>query len=228
VLAIESASRDLGVALVGEEGTISSYVVSGSRRHVEVLLPAIEAVLDAGGVSPKELDGIAVDIGPGLFTGLRAGVAAAKGLGLGAGLPIVGVRSTAVLRAALADVAVSVAAALDVRRGEVAIEFPGDDDASLSSFSVALDRLDALESAESTVLIGNGWTHDQAGIASRFGKRVRFAGPDFENPAAGVLGRIGCTMFLAGAGVAPALLGVEYLRDADVAITWTTRAQEGV
>ena len=221
VLAIESASRDLGVALVGEEGTISSYVVSGSRRHVEVLLPAIEAVLDAGGVSPKELDGIAVDIGPGLFTGLRAGVAAAKGLGLGAGLPIVGVRSTAVLRAALADVAVSVAASVEN-------EFPGDDDASLSSFSVALDRLDALESAESTVLIGNGWTHDQAGIASRFGKRVRFAGPDFENPAAGVLGRIGCTMFLAGAGVAPALLGVEYLRDADVAITWTTRAQEGV
>lgn len=228
VLAIETASRDLGVALVGEEGTIASFAVSGSRRHVEVLLPAIEAVLDAGGIAARDLDGIAVDVGPGLFTGLRAGVAGAKGLGLGTGVPLVGVRSTKVLCAALADVTASVAAALDVRKGEVAIEFPGDSDATIVSLEVALDRLEGVLDQEPTVLVGNGWSHDRLGIESRFGARIRFAGPDFENPAAGVLGRLGCTMLQAGAGVEAAVVGVEYLRDADVAITWTTRAQEGV
>lgn len=228
VLAIETAARDLGVALVGEDGTIASFGASGARRHVEMLLPAIDAVLDAGGIGTDELDGIVVDVGPGLFTGLRAGVAAAKGLSLGTGLVVIGLRSTAVLRAALSGVASSVAAALDVRRGEVAFELPGDADARIGTIEEVLGRLDALEADEPTVLVGNGWAHERDSIESQFGQRIRFAGSDFENPSAGVLGRVGLAMLDAGLGMDAASLSVKYLRDADAAITWTTRAKEGV
>jgi tRNA threonylcarbamoyladenosine biosynthesis protein TsaB len=228
VLAIETAARDVGVALVDSDGTISSFVASGTGRHVEMLLPAIDSVLLAGGVALGDLDGIVVDIGPGLFTGLRAGVAAAKGLALGAGLLVVGVCSTEVLSAALTGIAASVAVALDVRRGEVAFELPGDDGPGIASLDEVLERLDAVVANYPTVLVGNGWASDRAAIEARFGERVRFAGSDFMMPSAGVLGRVGIAMLDAGLGVDAASLGVKYLREADAAITWTTRTTEGV
>jgi len=228
VLAIETSGRDLGVALVGPEGTVASFGAAGTRRHVELLLPAIDSVLVAAGVMPDELDGIVVDVGPGLFTGLRAGVAAAKGLALGVGIPLVGLRSTAVLRAALSDICSSVAAATDVRRGEVAYELPGDDRASIGTLDVLFDRVAALDFEEPLVAVGNGWLHEREAIALRFGPKLRFGGADFENPSAGVLGRVGLSLLQAGHGVDAGALSVEYLRDADAAITWTTRATEGV
>ena len=228
VLAIETSARDLGVALVGPDGTVAAFGASGTRRHVELLLPAIDSVLTAGGLTPHELDGIVVDVGPGLFTGLRAGVAAAKGLALGLGIPVVGLRSTAVLRAALSQVCPLVGAALDIRRGEVAYELPGDDRPSIGTLEVLFDRVAALEWVEPLVVAGNGWLHEREAIALRFGSRLRFAGTDFENPSAGVLGRVGLELLQAGHGVDAGTLSVEYLRDADAAITWTTRATEGV
>ena len=175
VLAIETSSRDVGVALVGSEGAIASFAASGAKRHVEMLLPAIDTVLRAGEVSLGDLDGIVVDTGPGLFTGLRAGVAAAKGLALGAGLLTIGVGSTEVLSAAVAGMVASVAVALDVRRGEVAFELPGDGAPGIASLGEVLDRLDALVVQQPTVLVGNGWVSEHDLIEARFGDRVRFA-----------------------------------------------------
>jgi len=90
---------------------------AGSRgEHAARLLPLIEQARTQGGVEWGDVDRIAVGVGPGGFTGLRIGIATARALGQGHGLPLVGVGSLAAL-AAGADG--TVAAVLDARRGEV-------------------------------------------------------------------------------------------------------------
>jgi tRNA threonylcarbamoyladenosine biosynthesis protein TsaB len=67
------------------------------RGHAEALFPMISAVMDEAGLSFAELDRIAVTLGPGTFTGVRAGLAAARGLALAANLPVAGAGSLAVM-----------------------------------------------------------------------------------------------------------------------------------
>ncbi|HEX6596990.1 MAG TPA: tRNA (adenosine(37)-N6)-threonylcarbamoyltransferase complex dimerization subunit type 1 TsaB, partial [Acidimicrobiales bacterium] len=74
ILGIETAAVQVGCAIGGHEGVLASFHASRRRRHVEALVPAIEFTCKQAGVELKELGAIAVDIGPGLFSGLRVGV----------------------------------------------------------------------------------------------------------------------------------------------------------
>jgi tRNA threonylcarbamoyladenosine biosynthesis protein TsaB len=226
-LAIESSSTQLGVALVGDDVAPCVFEAPGARRHTELLGPAIAFVLDAGGVALSALDGIVVDVGPGLFTGLRTGVASAKGLALGAGLPIVGVRSTAALRRAQAPFPGAVVAALDVRRGEVAYEFPGEERARIGGLDELLGGLDPLVEEGAVLLVGNGWHAVGEALLARFGTRLSFAGPEFDTPSAVIVGRLGLEELHAGRTSSAMALEVEYLREPDVAINWSTRITSG-
>jgi tRNA threonylcarbamoyladenosine biosynthesis protein TsaB len=90
---------------------------AGSRgEHAARLLPLIEQARMQGGVEWGDVDRIAVGVGPGGFTGLRIGIATARALAQGHGLPLVGVGSLAALAAGAEG---TVAAVLDARRGEV-------------------------------------------------------------------------------------------------------------
>jgi len=97
VLAIETATLEVGVALCSDEGLLGEERAHPGRGHAEHLHPAIERVLTTAGVDFRQLDAIAVDIGPGLFTGLRVGIAAAQGLALALGIGVVACTSTAIL-----------------------------------------------------------------------------------------------------------------------------------
>jgi tRNA threonylcarbamoyladenosine biosynthesis protein TsaB len=124
ILAIESATDVVGVALVGGVGGPVERVHLGGRLHAELLAPAIEEVCALAGVTVGELDLVAVDTGPGLFTGLRVGVATAKALAQGLGCPVLGVSSLDVLAEAALDGAGPatsevVVPVIDARRGEV-------------------------------------------------------------------------------------------------------------
>jgi tRNA threonylcarbamoyladenosine biosynthesis protein TsaB len=96
----------------------------GGRAHAELLAPSIEEVCAASGCRVADIDGVAVDVGPGLFTGLRVGVATAKALAQALSVAVLGVSSLDVLAAAAAargsaDRPERVAAVIDARRGEV-------------------------------------------------------------------------------------------------------------
>jgi len=96
----------------------------GGRAHAERLIPAIEEVCALEGCTVADVDAIAVDIGPGLFTGLRVGVATAKALAQALGIGVLGVASLDILAAAAAERAGSggggpVVSVVDARRGEV-------------------------------------------------------------------------------------------------------------
>ena len=88
--------------------------------HAPELLEAIDALLSSAGAGPKELAGIAVALGPGSFTGVRVGLATAKGLGYSLGIPVDGLSSLELLaRAASVAPGALVCAAIEAGRGEV-------------------------------------------------------------------------------------------------------------
>jgi tRNA threonylcarbamoyladenosine biosynthesis protein TsaB len=91
VLGIETATRICGVGLAGEDGFIADSRRSGKTIHAEHLPNAVESILRDAGIASHALDGIAVSIGPGSFTGLRIGVGMAKGLAYGWDKPLVAV-----------------------------------------------------------------------------------------------------------------------------------------
>ena len=120
-VAIETATETVGVAVRTPDGVEAEFALTGRRRHVETLTPALEHVLGQVGLVPGDLGVVAVDIGPGLFTGLRVGVAAAKGLAQALGIGVLCATSLDILTAAAAEVVdgVAVLACVDARRGEV-------------------------------------------------------------------------------------------------------------
>jgi tRNA threonylcarbamoyladenosine biosynthesis protein TsaB len=120
-VAIETATETVGIAVRTPEGVEAEFVLTGRRRHVETLTPALEHLLAQVALVPGDLGVVAVDIGPGLFTGLRVGVAAAKGLAQALGIGVLGATSLDVLTGAAAEAGQGglVLACVDARRGEV-------------------------------------------------------------------------------------------------------------
>ena len=97
ILALETSSSVSAVALADGERVIAEDDTPSETKHGETLLPRIRALLDEAGWSLQQLELIATGVGPGSFTGLRVGLATAKGLALATGVPIRGVSSLRVL-----------------------------------------------------------------------------------------------------------------------------------
>ncbi|MCA8923922.1 MAG: tRNA (adenosine(37)-N6)-threonylcarbamoyltransferase complex dimerization subunit type 1 TsaB [Planctomycetes bacterium] len=118
MLGIETAGPLAGVALLqtGREPRVRTF--EARRTLGAELAPAIQALLEEAGVAEEGPDLIAVDTGPGSYTGLRIGIAAAKGLAFAWRRPVVGINATVALRT-WAPKDVPVVCALDASRGEV-------------------------------------------------------------------------------------------------------------
>ncbi|MDN5347102.1 MAG: tRNA threonylcarbamoyladenosine biosynthesis protein TsaB [Clostridia bacterium] len=93
VLGLDSATRVAGVALVDENNLIAELFFNTPQDHSRRLLPLLDELLSRAGLTFDDLDGLAVSIGPGSFTGLRIGLATAKGLAQVTGKPLVGIPS---------------------------------------------------------------------------------------------------------------------------------------
>ncbi|MFK7944872.1 MAG: tRNA (adenosine(37)-N6)-threonylcarbamoyltransferase complex dimerization subunit type 1 TsaB [Paracoccaceae bacterium] len=89
ILGIDTSAGQCAVALVGK--AVTSHAEPMHRGHAEALFPMIEAALAETGGSYDDLTRVAVCTGPGSFTGIRVGVAAARGIALGCGIPAIGI-----------------------------------------------------------------------------------------------------------------------------------------
>ena len=119
LLAIDTATARVSVALGDDGAVIGEVSLAGGRRHAEQLAPAIKYLCGELDVSLAQLAVIAVDIGPGLFTGLRVGVTTAKVMAQALRIPVVAVPSLDLVAYPLRHSNRVVVAVLDARRHEV-------------------------------------------------------------------------------------------------------------
>jgi tRNA threonylcarbamoyladenosine biosynthesis protein TsaB len=119
VLGIETSTPQASVAIGSEQGVIASALVSRGAGYNEFLLPAIRFCLDQSGMGYRNLGGVAVSLGPGLFTGMRVGLATAKALAQALSLPIVGMGSLDLVAYDVRYASKTICACLDARRDEV-------------------------------------------------------------------------------------------------------------
>jgi tRNA threonylcarbamoyladenosine biosynthesis protein TsaB len=129
-----------------------------TRGHAEALMPMLAAVMAEAGVTPAALEALAVTIGPGTFTGLRVGLAAARGLALARALPLVGVTTLEAVAAPVeAHEGEVIAAAFDARRGEIYLQvFDAAHEAVCEPMIVALDAALAHLPGTAFVAVGTG------------------------------------------------------------------------
>ncbi len=130
VLAFDCSGASCSAAVLVDDEPQAQRFVTMERGHAEALLPMIDAVLREAKLSPAALDLLAVTVGPGSFTGLRIGLAAARGLALAGGIAALGVTSFDAVLAAEAD-DVPLIVALESRRAELFLQRRDRDDVRL-------------------------------------------------------------------------------------------------
>ena len=225
LLALETATAAGAVALVLDGIVVAETITTTTRQHTETLLPAAVELLDGAGLAVGDLDAVVVDVGPGLFTGLRVGVATARSLALSAGIGLEVVTSLEVLAADPAtDGASSVIALIDARRGEVfAQRFAATGDQRHPQGEPAVFRPEALDawaaSAESEgsrlVVVGDG--------AARYAEAAEALGGEIVGsvtiPSPGVAAQL--VERRGRRGPAPESVVPLYLRDPDAVANFT-------
>src|SRR5262245_22233522 len=129
VLAIDTALDACSAAVFdsAEETIVASDSQIMARGHAEALMPILASVMQQAAISYAQLERIAVTVGPGSFTGLRVGIAAARGIALATHKPAIGITTLEALAAPYiaADPATPVAAAVDGRHRHVYFQLFG-------------------------------------------------------------------------------------------------------
>ena len=229
VLGIDTSTEQTSVALGTEREISGEARFAGARRHDDVV-PAIERLLEWTGIELTHVGGVAVGIGPGLYTGLRVGVEAAKALAQVLGVPIVGICSLDVLAFGVQHTGRLIVAVIDARRHEVFYGLyrpvPGGV-MRVGEYGVATPAALAAEleiQREEMLLVGNGAILYRQEF-EQVDARVELAPAWFAHPWAAALVGLAAPRFIREQADRLADLVPLYLRKTDAEITWDQRAR---
>ena len=227
ILGIETATQRAGVALGGPDGLLASIEVGGGRRHAETINPAIEQACQHAGITIGDIGAVAVDIGPGLFTGMRVGIAAAKALAYALEIPAIPICSLNLVAFPLRYAGSRVAAVIDARKGQVFF-------ACYTPVPGGLQRLNEPQvgsieelaaelrlSGEHHILVGDGALRYRDQLSDVI--RADFADEFLDFPSAAALVYLARAKALRGEWVDGTDVAPMYLRAPDAQINWETR-----
>ena len=225
ILGIETATEMVGVAIGGHEGVIASFEVARGRRHAEITTPAIEFVCRQADIELDEIGCIAVDVGPGLFTGMRVGLATAKALAQALRVPMIGTSSLDLLAFPCRHTDRVIVPVIDARKGEVFWamyrQVPGGVQQVTGPIVGPPDDLiaDLQARGQEALCVGDG--------AKRYAEAIVEAGrcevgPPV-HPSVGALVELAHSRALREEWVRPSEIEPVYLRAPDAKINWTTR-----
>ena len=230
ILAIETSTPASSVAL-GHDGDLAAMSVQVNRRnHVGFLVPAIDFCFERAGWKPGDLDAVAVDVGPGPYTGLRAGLATAQGIAAAVGVPLVTASSLTVLALRAATGRRTIYPIVDVRRGQVATAgfrpVPGGVVQESPAEVLAPEELTALldSSSDEALLVGDVPSLPDGMVRNLH--RVKVGRPRY--PAADVLLEIAALKLGNDDVVGPEHVRPLYMRDPDATINWSDFREEGI
>ncbi len=201
ILAIDSSTPAAGVALVRDDLLVHEVVMNYRSQHSGILMPMVDQILKDCELSVRQLDALAVTIGPGSFTGLRIGLAAVKGLSLAANLPVVGLSTLEVIAHNLCFTDTLVCPILNARRSEVygacylnrgrypqllgaEIACPPQDFARLAREWAGQHQMSGI------TLMGDGFAPYRELLEQELGDQLRIPPPHLMLPRAGALGSL--------------------------------------
>jgi len=220
ILCLDTSTLAGSIALIEDESVRAEINLNLGRKHTERLLPAIDRMFAELGLAPKDINAVAVGIGPGSFTGLRVGLAAAKGLALSLSIPIVGILSLDALAWQIRFYDGPILALLDARKGQVFARFyKGGGSFAAQGDAMAINPESLLPRIpDRTLIVGEGGGAYQE-IFSRLKDKIRIAGFEFDHPRAAIIGRLGLERLKKGESDSLDSLTPVYLRPSDAEIS---------
>lgn len=229
VVGIDTSTQQTSVAIGSDLEVLASIRVAGRARQ-ESVTPALERLLRFADLDVTRLGGVAVGVGPGLFTGLRVGVETAKTLAQVLTLPIVGITSLDALAYSVRYTSRRIAAVIDARRGEIFWSsyqpVPGgvmrETDHAVGPPDHLVAELAALPGE--VLCVGNGAILYRREI-EQLGSQVEFASPSLALPDAAALVELAVPRFLREEFDRPHDVVPLYLRKSDAEIAWDQRAR---
>lgn len=215
VLAVDTTSERESVAVSDDFVVRAEVRVLTRGGHSPHVLPAIAFALEVAGIAPAAVEGYAVTLGPGSFTGVRVGLSTIQGLALAAGRPCLGLSTLDVLATLVEGEAATLVAMVDASRGgQVFAASYGSEGGERRGEPRAVAPAEfARDVAGSVAFVGDG--------AERYRSEIHAARPDALFPRrglylAGALARMAEPRLRAGEGIAPGALRPLYLRAADI------------
>ncbi len=222
LLALDASTRYLGLALYhGEEGVLAEWTWRAGDHHTRALAPMVHTLLAQVGVEVTALEVLGVALGPGSFTGLRSGLALAKGLAYARALPLVSVPTLDVVAAGVpVDPQRELAAVLQAGRGRLAVAWyrPASADETPAAggwLPVAGPQvLTAAQLAQAirrpTVVVGELRPADRARLRRRW-KKVRLLAPAYNVRRPALLAELAWARWQQGQREDPVSLAPLYL-----------------
>jgi tRNA threonylcarbamoyladenosine biosynthesis protein TsaB len=229
LLAIETATPGSSIAVLEDRTTLAAASRIDPVGHAAFLVPAIDFCFDQVGWSPIDLDAVVVDIGPGLYTGIRVGLATAQGLAAAFGIPLIPAASLDALALEARTGHRLIWAIVDVRRGQLAVAryrpVPGGVVKEGTHELVDDEELRAMleSSADESLVVGEIGALPEGffrGMSS-----VKTARPRY--PYAVALAEIGAGKYERDEYPATDEIRPLYLREPDVTINWEKLRAEG-
>jgi tRNA threonylcarbamoyladenosine biosynthesis protein TsaB len=229
ILAADTATAWQSVAVLDGTTVLARADEDANGAHAKRLVPAIDRVLASCGLTLADLDGLAVSIGPGSFTGLRVGLATMLGFRLAMGLPLTAVPTLEAMAWNLRGAELPLCPMLKARTGEVYWGlYQWRNDGMLQPLQE--ERVGALEAVAqslrgSVIAFGEGWQAHGKELRQVLGEHavdVREAPPAASNPSAVSVGLAGLERLrcgdIVGRGVAP-----RYVQRAEADVVWERR-----
>jgi tRNA threonylcarbamoyladenosine biosynthesis protein TsaB len=185
ILAIETSGATFSIALSENGSLVSELFWHAGLSHSERLIPAIKWLVGQAAWKQEELEKIAVSTGPGSFTGIRVGLTCARTMAQGLRVPLVGMDSLALLKAAVPAGDRLIYPAIDALRDEVYVY--GAKNKSIEIHAVEKVCADLKKTGKDILLVGNAGEKYGAEIRKALKRKVVFAGDNLNFPRAGVL-----------------------------------------
>jgi tRNA threonylcarbamoyladenosine biosynthesis protein TsaB len=228
ILGIETSTTTGSIAVVSEDSVIAQYSLNIEVTHSERLMTTVDRVLKDTGLTIADMDGYAVAIGPGSFTGLRIGLAAVKGLALVTGKPVAAVPTLLALAWNLPYAAYPVCPMLDARKNEVyAAMYRFDGTTLVRVMAEAVLSLSLLSERVSgkTLFTGEASHLFREEIVTLFGDRALFAPVSAILPSAAIVAEIGFAMIKSGKQADLDSVTPMYIRRSEAEVMWEKKSQ---
>lgn len=196
LLAINTSTPQFSIAFLRKNGSLlAEQIISAPSRNFRTLVPAFHDLLKVSGSDPKGFSAVAVATGPGSFTGLRVGIAFAKGLSQGLGIPVIGISTLEAIAHQCLEASVPICPLVDSRRGEVFTAFfHRSREGNLVRISqdtcLMMEALPSLIK-ETSVFVGNDYDNQAPQVRQYVGSKARLAPPHLWNLRASWIGWLG-------------------------------------